>query len=126
MSLEKRQVFPNLFRYACDSCPFDWPRAPVKESDLPPPPSHSCPNENRPDLKPVLEEQEKGTGENTRPKPVAVFTRGGAISYAANLINGQSAHTPAGHRALADTANPLNAPPCHQSPPSPATAPTRT
>src|SRR5258708_32444998 len=59
MSLEKRQVFPNLFRYVCDSCPFDWPRTPVKESDLPPPPTHACPNENRPDLKVVLEEQER-------------------------------------------------------------------
>jgi hypothetical protein len=109
MSLEKRQVFPDLFRYVCDSCPFDWPRTPVKESDLPPPPTHSCPNENRPDLKPVLEEQEKRTSESTRPKPVAVCTRCGAISYAANLINGQCAQTVAGKRCVGVNGSALNA-----------------
>jgi len=100
MSLEKRQVFPNLFRYVCDSCPFDWPRTPVKESDLPPPPTHACPNENRVDLKAVLKEQEIGTSESTRPKPVAVCTRCGAVSYSPNLINGQCTETVAGKRCV--------------------------
>ena len=116
MSLEKKEVFPNLFRYVCDSCPFDWPRTPVKESDLPPPPAHSCPNENQPGLKPVLEEQEKGTSENptpksesTKPKPVAVCTRCGAVSYALNLINGQCAQTVAGKRCIGVNGSALNA-----------------
>jgi hypothetical protein len=114
MSLEKKEVFPNLFRYVCDSCPFDWPRTPVKESDLPPPPAHSCPNENQPDLKPVLAEQERGTSESTapksestgpksesaRPRPVAVCTRCSAVSYAVNLINGQCTQTIAGKRCV--------------------------
>jgi len=69
MPLEKRQVFPNLFRYVCDSCLFDWPRTPVKESELPPSPTHSCPNENRPDLNAVLEEQERRTSGSTSPSP---------------------------------------------------------
>src|SRR5260370_33324817 len=107
MSLEKRQVFPNLFRYVCDSCPFDWPRTPVKESDLPPPTTHARPNENRPDLKVVLEEQERS--ESTRPKPVAVCTRCGAVSYAPNLINGQCAQTVAGKRCVGVNGSALNA-----------------
>jgi hypothetical protein len=113
MSLEKKQVFPNLFRYVCDSCSFDWPRTPVKESDLPPPPSHSCPNENRPELKParepVHEEEEKKTGESTKPRPVAVCTRCGAVSYAANLINGQCAETVAGKRCVGVNGSALSA-----------------
>src|SRR6202521_3644711 len=100
MSLEKRQGFPNLCRYGWDSCPFDWPRTPVKESDLPAPPTHSCPNEHQPDLKAVLEEQERRTSESTRPKPVAVCTRCGAVSYAPNLINGQCAQRVAGKRCV--------------------------
>ena len=130
MSLEKKEVFPNLFRYVCDSCPFDWPRTPVKESDLPPPPAHSCPNENRSDAKPVLEEQERGTSESAtpksespspksesptpksespRPKPVAVCTRCGTVSYALNLINGQCAQTVAGKRCIGVNGSALNA-----------------
>jgi len=123
MSLEKKEVFPNLFRYVCDSCPFDWPRTPVKESDLPPPPAHSCPNEDQPGLKPVLEEQERGTSESagpksesaapksesTKPKPVAVCTRCGAVSYALNLINGQCAQTVAGKRCIGVNGSALNA-----------------
>lgn len=120
MPLEKRQVFPNLFRYVCDSCPFDWPRTPVKESDLPPPPAHACPNENRPEakavrseLKAVLEKQEKKTSESTRegtkPRPVAVCTRCGAVSYATNLINGQCAQTLAGKRCVGVNGSALNA-----------------
>jgi hypothetical protein len=109
MSLEKKQVFPNLFRYVCDSCSFDWPRTPMKESDLPPPPSHSCPNENRPELKPALEEPGKKNGENTKPRPVAVCTRCGAVSYAQNLINGQCAQTVAGKRCVGVNGSALNA-----------------
>ena len=100
MPLEKKQVFPNLFRYVCDSCSFDWPRTPVKEGDLPPPPAHSCPNENRPDPKPVPQEQEKVTTESTKPRPVAVCTRCGAVSYAVNLINGQCVQIVAGKRCI--------------------------
>jgi hypothetical protein len=118
MALEKRQVFPNLFRYVCDSCPFDWPRTPVKESDLPPPPAHSCPTDNRPDpetdLKPVPEEQKREkdqkreTVESTKPKPVAVCTRCGAVSYTANLINGQCGQTVAGKRCVGVNGSALN------------------
>lgn len=100
MPLEKKQVFPNLFRYVCDSCSFDWPRTPVKESDLPPPPAHSCPNENRPDPKPVPVEQEKVISESAKPRPVAVCTRCGAVSYAVNLINGQCVQIVAGKRCI--------------------------
>ena len=109
MSLEKTQVFPDLFRYVCDSCPFDWPRTPVKESELPPPPAHSCPNEKRPDLKAVPEEQEKSASGSTRPKPVAVCTRCGAVSYAPNLINGQCTQVLAGKRCVGVNGSALNA-----------------
>ena len=113
MALEKKQVFPNLFRYVCDSCSFDWPRTPVKESDLPPPPTHSCPNENRPEQKParepVREEQEKKTSESTKPRPVAVCTRCGAVSYATNMINGQCAQTVAGKRCVGVNGSALSA-----------------
>jgi hypothetical protein len=89
----------------------------VKESDLPPPPSHSCPNENRPELKaaheparePVHEEEEKKTSESTKPRPVAVCTRCGAVSYAANLINGQCAQTVAGKRCVGVNGSAVNA-----------------
>src|SRR2546430_2872110 len=100
MPLEKKQVFPNLYRYVCDSCPFDWPRTPVKESDLPPPPAHACPSENKPHPKPVPEEQEKKPSESSKPKPVAVSTRCGAVSYATNLTNGQCAQTVTGTRCV--------------------------
>src|SRR5437762_5774741 len=109
MPLEKKQVFPNLFRYVCDSCSFDWPRTPVKESDLPPPPAHSCPKENQTDRKAVLEEQEGKTSENTKPRPVAVCTRCGAVSYAANLVNGQCAQTVAGKRCVGVNGSALSA-----------------
>jgi hypothetical protein len=109
MSLEKRQVFPDLFRYVCDSCPFDWPRTPVRESELPPPPTHSCSHENRPDLKAVLEEQERSASGSTRPQPVAVCTRCGAVSYAPNLINGQCAQIVAGKRCVGVNGSALNA-----------------
>jgi hypothetical protein len=42
MSLEKREIFPNRFRYVCATCSFNWPRTPLPESELPPPPRHSC------------------------------------------------------------------------------------
>jgi len=109
MPLEKRQVFSNLFRYVCNSCPFDWPRTPVKESELPPPPTHSCPNENRPDLNAVLEEKERRTSGSTRPKPVAVCTRCGAVSYTPNLINGQCAQMVPGKRCVGVNGSALNA-----------------
>lgn len=109
MALEKKQVFPDLFRYVCDSCSFDWPRTPVKENDLPPPPSHSCPNTNRPEPKPVIEEQEKKTAKDPKPKPVAVCTRCGAVSYATNMINGQCAQTVAGKRCVGVNGSALNA-----------------
>src|SRR2546430_17726909 len=97
MPLEKKQVFPNLYRYVCDSWPLDWPRTPGKESDLPPPPAHACPSENKPHAKPGLEEQEKKPSESTKPKPVAVCTRCGAVSYAANLSNGECAQIVTGN-----------------------------
>jgi hypothetical protein len=109
MPLEKKQVFPNLFRYVCDSCSFDWPRTPVKESDLPPPPSHACANANRPEPKAGVEDQEKKTSEGTKPRPVAVCTRCGAVSHATSLINGQCAQTVAGKRCVGVNGSALNA-----------------
>jgi hypothetical protein len=100
MPLEKRQIFPNRFRYVCDSCSFGWPRTPVKESELPPPPTHSCPIQNRPELKAVLEEQGTTANGSTKPKPVAVCTRCGAVSYAPNRINGQCEQMIAGKRCV--------------------------
>jgi hypothetical protein len=109
MPLEKRQILPNRFRYACGSCSFDWPRTPVAESELPPPPAHLCRNQNQPEPNAVLEEQEKRTSESTRPKPVAVCTRCGAISYATNLINGKCAQTVAGKRCVGVNGSALDA-----------------
>src|SRR5579885_2809267 len=42
MSLQKREVFPNRFRYVCATCSFNWPRTPLPENELPPAPRHSC------------------------------------------------------------------------------------
>ena len=109
MPLEKRQILPNRFRYVCDSCSFDWPRTPVKDSELPPPPTHSCRSENRTALKAVVEEQEKVDNESTRPKPVAVCTRCGAVSYSPNLINGQCGQMVAGKRCVGVNGSALNA-----------------
>lgn len=109
MALEKRQIFPNLFRYVCDSCPFEWPRTPVRESELPPPPTHSCRNQNRPELKAVVEEHDTRDSEGPKPKPVAVCTRCGSVSYAANLINGQCGQVVAGKRCVGVNGSALNA-----------------
>src|SRR5260221_14468146 len=98
MALEKKQVLPDRFRYVCDSCPFEWPRTPMKESELLPPPTHSCPNKDRPEMKASLEKQEKRASGSTRPKPVAVCTRCGGVSYATDQINGQCAQRVAGKR----------------------------
>ncbi len=48
MSLEKREIFPNRFRYVCATCSFNWPRTPLPESELPPPPRHSCRGASQP------------------------------------------------------------------------------
>src|SRR6266853_6286552 len=109
MPLEKKQVLPNMFRYVCDSCPFDWPRTPLTESELPLPPTHSCPNENRPNEKAILEEEGKQASGSIKPKPVSVCTRCGAVSYAPNLINGQCAQTVAGKRCVGVNGSALNA-----------------
>lgn len=119
MPLEKRQILPDRFRYACDSCSFDWPRTPVKESELPPPPAHSCRNQSPTEPKPVVEErvveervvEERRTKDNesARPKPVAVCTRCGAVSYAPNLINGQCVQMVAGKRCVGVNGSALNA-----------------
>jgi hypothetical protein len=109
LALEKKQVLPNRFRYVCDSCPFEWPRTPVKESELLPPPNHSCPNKDRPDMKAILEEQERRASGSTRPRPVAVCTRCGAVSYTAHLINGQCAQQIAGKRCVGVNGSALNA-----------------
>ena len=109
MPLEKREIFPNLFRYVCDSCSFDWPRTPVKESELPPPPTHSCPNQNQPELKAALEQQETRANGSTKPKPVAVCTRCGAVSFAPNLINGQCKQMVAGKRCVGVNGSALSA-----------------
>jgi hypothetical protein len=108
MPLEKRQILPNLFRYVCDSCSFDWPRTPVKESELPPPPAHSCQSQNRPELKAVVVARETRDRDKTRPKPVAVCTRCGAVSYAPNLINGQCGQMVAGKRCVGVNGSALN------------------
>ena len=109
MPLEKKQVFPNLFRYVCDSCSFDWPRTPVKESELPSPPAHSCQNQNRPQPRAAVEEQETGVNASSRPKPVAVCTRCGAVSHEKKLINGQCGQMVAGKRCVGVNGSALNA-----------------
>jgi hypothetical protein len=109
MPLEKKQVFPNLFRYVCDGCSFDWPRTPVKESELPPPPRHACPNENLAETKAVPKEQERKAGGSTKPRPVTVCTRCGAVSYATQYINGQCAQVVAGKRCVGVNGSALNA-----------------
>ena len=114
MPLEKKQVFPNLFRYVCDSCPFDWPRTPVKESELPPPPNHACPIENVPEAKAVSKEapskeQERKAEGSAKPRPVAVCTRCGAVSYATQYINGQCAQVVAGKRCVGVNGSAVNA-----------------
>src|SRR5579885_1133324 len=48
MSLEKREIFRNRFRYVCATCSFNWPRTPLPESELPPPPRHSCRGASQP------------------------------------------------------------------------------
>src|SRR5258708_35612399 len=96
MALEKKQVLPNRFRYVCDSCPFEWPRTPMKESELLPPPTHSCPNKDRPEMKAILEKQEKRASGSTRPKPVAVCTRCGGGLYATGHNNQKCAAAGAG------------------------------
>ena len=108
MALEKKQVLPKRFRYVCDSCPFEWPRTPVKESELLPPPTHSCPNKGRPDMKAILEKHEKRANGSTRPKPVAVCTRCGGVSYATDQINGQCAQRLAGKRCVGVNGSALN------------------
>src|SRR5258707_1796550 len=100
MALEKKQVLPNRFRYVCDTCPFEWPRTPVKESELLPPPTHSCPNKDRPEMKAILEKQEKRASGSTRPKPVAVCTRCGGGSYPPEPNNGQCAQPGAGKKIV--------------------------
>jgi hypothetical protein len=109
MPLEKRQILPNRFRYVCDSCSFDWPRTPVEESELPPPPPHSCRNQNQPEPKAVVEEQDKRAYASARPKPVAVCTRCGAVSYETKLINGQCTQIVAGKRCVGVNGSALNA-----------------
>jgi hypothetical protein len=109
MTLDKRQILPDRFRYVCDSCSFDWPRTPVKESELPPPPTHACRNQNRTELKAVIEEHETKDKGSERPKPVAVCTRCGAVSYAQGLINGQCVQMIAGKRCVGVNGSALNA-----------------
>jgi hypothetical protein len=69
MPLEKRKIFPNRFRYVCDPCSFGWPRTPVNESELPPPPAHSCQSQNRPELKAVVVARETRDSDTTRLSP---------------------------------------------------------
>ncbi len=109
MALEKKQVLPNRFRYKCDNCPFEWPRTRVKESELLPPPTHSCPNKDRPDMKAIVEKHEKRASGSTRPRPVAVCTRYGEVSYATDQINGQCAQRVAGKRCVGVNGSALNA-----------------
>lgn len=109
MPLEKKQVLANLFRYVCDSCAFDWPRTPVTESELPLPPAHSCRKEDRTESKASVDVQETRANASARPKPVAVCTRCGAVSYSANLINGQCGQMVAGKRCIGVNGSALNA-----------------
>lgn len=109
MPLEKRQIFPNLFRYVCDTCSFAWPRTPVADSELPPPPAHSCRIQNPPEPITGPGAPERKNSEGAKPKPVAVCTRCGALSYAANLINGQCGQMVAGKRCVGVNGSALNA-----------------
>lgn len=109
MPLEKRQVLPNRFRYVCDSCSFDWPRTPVKESELPAPPAHSCRKQIRTESKASVDVPKTSVNEGTRPRPVAVCTRCGAASYEPKLINGQCGQMIAGKRCIGVNGSALNA-----------------
>src|SRR5690348_2265422 len=109
MPLEKRQVFPDRFRYVCDSCSFDWPRTPVKESELPPPPKHVCRKPKSKEAQPTIEKQETKETAGAKPKPVALCTRCGAVSYVTSLINGQCQQIVAGKRCVGVNGSALNA-----------------
>jgi hypothetical protein len=60
-------------------------------------------------MKAILEEQERRASGSTRPRPVAVCTRCGAVSYTAHLINGQGAQQIAGKRCVGVNGSALNA-----------------
>src|SRR5258708_39659403 len=81
----------------------------MKESELLPPPTHSCPNKDRPEMKAILEKQEKRASGSTRPKPVAVCTRCGGGSYATGQINGQWGQRGGGKRCVGGNGSALNA-----------------
>ena len=98
MPLEKREVLPNRFRYVCSTCSFAWPTTLVPESELPPPPKHSCGNAGHTDMKGSVGGQTTSGG--ARPKPVAVCTHCGAVSYDATQINGRCAEQLAGARCV--------------------------
>jgi hypothetical protein len=81
----------------------------MKESELPPPPSHACPNENRPETKEVPKGQERNAIGSAKPRPVAVCTRCGMVSYATQFINGQCAQVVAGKRCVGVNGSALSA-----------------
>ena len=99
MSLEKREVFPNRFRYVCLACPFMWPRTPVPEAELPSPPKHSCPKKGQDN--PDSGEQTGHKAEpDVKPRPVGICTHCGAISYDTGQLNGRCTEQVAGTRCV--------------------------
>jgi len=60
-------------------------------------------------MKAILQKQERRASGSARPKPIAVCTRCGAVSYNANLINGQCAQLIAGKRCVGVNGSALNA-----------------
>lgn len=55
MALQLIEPNPGHFGYKCDSCGFEFPKDPVSEIELGPPPAHDCPNEGRLNIKKIMD-----------------------------------------------------------------------
>lgn len=99
MPLEKREIFPDRFRYVCGTCTFMWPSTPVPEPELPPPPKHRCPNTTQVEMKRSLAAPQK-IREEVMPRPVSVCTHCGAVSYDMTQLNGRCKEQLAGTRCV--------------------------
>lgn len=81
----------------------------MKESELPPPPKHVCRKPKPKEAQPTIEKQETKEAAGAKPKPVALCTRCGAVSYVTSLINGQCQQIVAGKRCVGVNGSALNA-----------------
>jgi hypothetical protein len=57
MAHEKTKLGEGRFVWRCDGCGDERPQIPVKEHELGLPPNHDCPNEDRIDVKAILDDQ---------------------------------------------------------------------